>query len=179
MWTLTGGDHGEAAVLDLGKLHASAAGTLAEAEGIEHEVTRGASRAVHGLEEGGEGDELEETDPEEHLVEGAVGASGSEFCHRRGWAQGVSCVPASVSLACSISICGASRVVHKSDTRHKTPHNSLTFLCGVPESSTSKTCRKAGMAWLSVPRHLTRPSGCRSGQQQRWHRGRRSSWHRR
>ena len=101
MWTLTGGDHGEAAILDLGKLHASAAGTLAEAEGIEHEVAGGAARAVHGLEEGGEGDELEETDPEEHLVEGAVGASGSEFCHRRGWEQGVSCVPASVSLACS------------------------------------------------------------------------------
>jgi hypothetical protein len=107
--TLTGGDHGQAAVLDLGELHASAARTLAEAEGIKHEVTGGASRAVHRLEEGGEGDELEEADPEEHLVEGAVGANVSGFCEmmvceRIFWRKGVSCVPAIMSLASSISI---------------------------------------------------------------------------
>ena len=106
-------DHGEAAVLDLSELHAaislrehemsigdherenrSAQGggkshLLVEAEGVEAEVTGLAGRAVEHLEDSGEGDDLDETNPKDDLMhskgllvagvspgdEGIVGAS--------------------------------------------------------------------------------------------------------
>ena len=65
----TDADHGKAAVLDLLELQVGQVG-LAEAEGVEHEITRLPGAALDGLVDSGESANLDETNPEKQLRHG-------------------------------------------------------------------------------------------------------------